>query len=85
MGPKPVGEVESRQNFYKVAQQLGCHKQFSAILERYDPLIAKATSPANAKHFRIMALVEIWRLFEFRDALVVDGVEILPAQPQLVK
>lgn len=78
---KPLSEAETRAKLYSLARWLGCDVELRQIFDRYDRLMKNCTDPNEKKQMSVMANVEVHRLFNFRDALVVSGQMILPADP----
>lgn len=78
---KPLTEAETRVKFYSLARRMGCEMELRQIFDKYDRLLKNCTDANERKQMAVMANVEVHRLFSFRDALVVGGQEILPADP----
>lgn len=81
---KPVlNEQETRQKLLGLASDLGFGPDLLKILNRYDNLLRNCTNELERQQIGVMANVEIHKLFGFRNALVVNGVEIIPGDPDL--
>lgn len=78
---KPKTEYETRLHLLSLAATLGCDIEFKQICKRYDDLLKRCTDQKERKDISIMANAEIHNLFNFRNALVVDGKEIIPVDP----
>jgi len=76
---KPLSEQETKNKLIQLAKQMGCLPEFLQITERYERLLRNCTNQAENQHISIMGNVEIHKLFNFRNALVVNGQEIIPA------
>ncbi len=75
-------EKQTRKKLIELAKSLGFEVELKRIFDRYDPLLKNARYNRNEKEFKqisIMANVEVHKLFDFRNPLVCDGVEIMPA------
>lgn len=78
MKDKPFSEKETRVKLFKVAKQLGCDNELRQIFNRYDQLLKNCTNLQERKSISVMANVEVHRLFNFKNPLILDGKEILP-------
>jgi len=78
---KPLTEAETREKLYLVAKKLGCYQELQQIFYKYDALLSKCTNATERQQIAVLGNVEIHKLFNFRDALFVNGQEILPADP----
>lgn len=78
---KPLTEAETREKLFAEARRLGCYMELRQILERYDRMLKNCKDQSERKQISVMGNVEIHKLFNFRDALVVDQQIILPADP----
>lgn len=76
---KILNEQETRQKMFQLAKSLGCTIELKRIFERYDPLLKRTNDETEKKQIAIMANAELHKLFSFRNALVVNGEEIIPA------
>lgn len=76
---KPLSEKETRLHLFAQARELGCSMELKKIFDRYDALLKRCQDEKERKDIAIMANAELHRLFSFRNALVVDGQEIIPA------
>lgn len=74
-------EQETRQRLKNIADSIGCTQEYANLLVKYDRLIRTCKNASEKKHISIMGAVEVHKLFGFENALVVDGVEIIPAAP----
>lgn len=72
-------ERQTREKLANLARRLGIFEDFKRIVDRYDVLLRHAKSPVEKRQIQIMANVEVHKLFDFRNALIVDGEVILPA------
>ena len=78
---KTFNEDETRNRLKNLADRMGCTREYSDILVKYDRLLRACRNASEKKHISIMGAVEVHKLFGFENALVVDGVEIMPAAP----
>jgi len=76
-----LSEQQTRQRLKNLADKLGCTKEYSDIIVKYDRLMRSCKNEGEKKHISIMGAVEIHKLFGFENALVIDGVEIIPESP----
>lgn len=76
--PKPLSEYETKQKLLFMASQLGCHMELIQIYDKYEKLLRFAKTDLEKRQISILGNVEIHKLFDFRNALVVNGEEILP-------
>jgi hypothetical protein len=81
-GKRVMSEEQTRNKRIQQAKEFGFHEDLMRIYNRYDNLLKGSTNEKERKQIAIMGNVEIHRLFNFRDALVVDGEEILPADEE---
>lgn len=78
---KPLSEAETKKKLFNLAKSLGVAHEFKLLLGRYEDLMKKCTNVEERRHISIMGNIEIHKFFNFANPLVIDGVEILPAQP----
>lgn len=76
---KPLSEIETRRKIYALAKKLGCEIELQQIFDRYDGLLKRCTNQLERQQIAVMANAEVHRLIGFRNALIVDGKEIIPA------
>lgn len=81
MKKKIKSEAETRRNILALAKSLGCDIEVRKIFERYDKLLKNCTNEVERKQISVMGAAELHRFLDCRGALVVDGQEILPADP----
>lgn len=81
MSNKPKTEYETRLHLLSLARTMGCDIQFKQICKRYDDLLKRCTNQKEYKDISIMANAEVHNLFNFRNPLIVNGQEIIPADP----
>lgn len=74
-------EGETRRRLKNLADRIGCTKEYADIIMKYDRLMRSCKNEGEKKHISIMGAIEIHKLFGFENALVIDGVEILPESP----
>ena len=77
----PLTENETRSKYLTYAKNLGCYQELLQIFDRYDKLLKKCTNLTEKQQIAVMANVEVHKLFNFRNALIVGGKEILPGDP----
>lgn len=77
----PVSEKETRQSIMAMAKKLGCEKDIIAIFDKYDRALKNCTNETERKHIAHTGIVELHKYFYCKGNLVVDGVELLPAEP----
>lgn len=78
---KPLTENETRNKYLNYARNLGCYQELLQVFDRYDKLLKKCTNVVERQQIAIMANVEVHKLFNFRNPLIVGGKEILPGDP----
>lgn len=76
---KPLSEQETRKKMLALAKSRGCLVELKMIFDRYDRLLKEHADPQSRKQIAIMANVEVHKLLDFANALVVNGVEVIPA------
>lgn len=79
MSKKPLSEYETRMKLFSLAKSLGCDKELKIIFQKYDKLLKNCSNQKEAKDIMILANVEVHKLFNFRNSLVLEGKEIIPA------
>lgn len=77
----PLTEHETRLKLFGYAKQLGCEKDLVQILQKYDNVLKGCTNMIERRQMAVMANIEVHKLFNFRNPLIVGGVEILPGEP----
>ena len=80
---KIKSEQEFRSSLLSLAEAQGCRMELQQILDRYTNLLKGCNNPVERKHISVMGLAEVHKLLNAQGALVVDGVEILPAIGEL--
>lgn len=83
LGDKISSEATTRHALFKLAKLQGSDGELRKIMERYDKLLAGCSNQKEQKQISIMGIAEIHRLLNVQGALVVDGVEILPALKEI--
>lgn len=78
---KPLTEQETRQKLFTQAKQLGIAVEYKQLMEKYEGLLKRCTNPSERNHLTVLANIDLHKLFGFQNALVIDGVEVIPAQP----
>lgn len=76
---KIKNEAQTRQYILNLAKLQGSDGEVKKVMIKYDTLLQGCTNPVEKKHIAIMGIAEIHKLLNVQGALVVDGVEILPA------
>lgn len=79
--PKIKSEAETRKNILGLARNLGCDIEVRKIFERYDKLLKNCTNETERYQISVMGAAELHRFLDCRGALVINGQEILPADP----
>lgn len=77
----PLNETDTRTRLLSQARQLGCEIDLKQLFERYDKLLKNCADPIARRQISLMANVELHKLLDFRNPLVVQGIEILPGDP----
>lgn len=72
-------EAKTRQYVMNLAKLQGSDGEAKKIFNKYDKLLANCTNPVEKKHIAVMGIAELHKLLNVQGALIVDGVEILPA------
>ena len=72
-------EQHTRKYILELATLQGCYGEAVQIMDKYDRLLAGCTDVAERKHIAIMGITELHKLLNVQGALIVNGVEILPA------
>ena len=80
-GDKIKGEAESRRNMLSVAKAQGCEGEVRQILERTDKLLYNCSNPVEKQQIIILATTELYRLLNVQGGLIMDGVELIPPNP----
>jgi hypothetical protein len=78
-GKKVQNEINTRKYILELAQLQGCYGEAKIIMDKYDKLLIGCTNPIEKKHIAIMGVAELHKLLNVQGALVINGVEILPA------
>ena len=81
MKKKVKSEAETRKGILGLAKNLGCDVEVRKIFERYDKLLKNCTNELERQQISIMGTAELHRFLDCRGALVVNGQEIIPADP----
>ncbi|HVI42063.1 MAG TPA: hypothetical protein VM577_15535 [Anaerovoracaceae bacterium] len=81
MSKKRKTEVEMRRNILNHAKSMGFEGDIQKIFDRYDNLLKNCTNPEEKYQIQIMAVAELHKAMCCPGALIIDGVEILPAMP----
>lgn len=77
---KPIAsENDSRKAVLSLAKTQGCYNEALKIFENYDRLLRGCTNDLERKQIAVMGIAELHKLLNVSGALVVDGIEILPA------
>lgn len=76
---KPLSEQETRKKLFSLAKDLGCHIELKQIFNRYDTLLRTCPNQDERRQISVLANVEVHKLFNFRNSLVVAGKEIIPS------
>ena len=63
----------------ELAKLQGSDGEARKIFDRYDRLLMNCSNQVERKHISVMGIAELHRLLNVQGALVVNGVEILPA------
>lgn len=81
MKKKIRSEAETRRRILALAKSLGCDIDVQKIFDRYDKLLKNCTNEVERQQISIMGTAELHRFLDCRGALVVNGQEIIPADP----
>ena len=81
MRNKTKSERETRYKILLMAKQHGCEKDIMMIFDKYDRALKKCTNEQERKHIAHCGAAEIHKYFYCKGNLVMDGVEVLPADP----
>jgi hypothetical protein len=82
---KPLPEAQTRKKLFTLAKRLGCDFELKKIFTRYDELLKKCPNALERKQIAVMANVEVHKLFNFRNPLIIRGEEIIPGDPDWKK
>lgn len=74
----PLSENETRKKYFDLAKSLGCEQELIQIFQRYDNLLKNCSNLVERHQIAVLANVEVHKLFNFRDPLIVRGQEVLP-------
>lgn len=74
-------EKKFRKNILTLAKNMGRDIEVKAIMKRYDEALQRCTNEIEAKQMAIMGTAEIHRILDCYGALVINGQEIIPADP----
>lgn len=77
---QPLSEKDTREKLFYLAKTLGCDNELKKIFNRYDNLLKHCSNLEERKQMVVMANVEVHKLFNFKNPLVVNGQEILPGE-----
>ena len=80
---KITSEQDFRRSLLSLAAAQGCSMELQIIFDRYTRLLQGCTNQMERKHISVMGLAEVHKLLNAQGALVVNGVEILPAIGEL--
>lgn len=78
---KPESEAATRKKVLANAKMIGCEGEARELMERYDRLLHRCTNEVERKQIAIMGAAELHRLLMVQGPLIIDGQEIIPAQP----
>ena len=78
---KKFSEKETRARILAMAKRLNCEGDVRAIFDKYDRALYKCTNEQERQHIAITGAAELHKYFYCRGNLVINGVEILPADP----
>lgn len=78
---RPLPEQETRKRLLATAKKLNCEKDVLAIMDKYDRALLNCTNEEERKHIAHTGIVELHKFFYCHGNLVVDGIELLPADP----
>lgn len=81
MARKIKSESQTEREIILKARELGVEDQAKKIIMRHKDAIKNVKTDYERHHIAACGMVELHRLFGCVGPLVVDGVEILPAQP----
>jgi len=77
---KNSNEKESRESLLSLSNHWGCQGDVKKILDRYDRLLKNCSNEQEYHDISTMGLVELHKLLGCRGPLVVNGIEVLPAE-----
>ncbi len=81
MARKIPNEQQSRAGLLAKARALHCEGEVKSILEKYDRALKNCTNETERRHIAHTGIAELHNFFYCRGNLVVDGVELIPAEP----
>jgi hypothetical protein len=76
---KIKSERETRRDILLLAKEHGCEKDIMIIFDKYDKALHKCTNEQERKHIAHCGAAELHKFFYCKGNLVIDGIEILPA------
>lgn len=77
----PESEALTRKKILANAKMIGCEKEVAMIMHKYDQLLFKCTNQVERQQIAIMGAAELHRYMMVRGPLIIDGQEIIPAEP----
>ena len=76
-----ASEKQTIEAILKLAREQGVEEKVKLLIERFQNAIKGAKNEYEQKHLAALGLAEIHKTIGCVGALIVDGVEILPADP----
>lgn len=70
-----------RNNIMFIAKKQGCEIEAKQIFEKYDRILKNCKNELEYRQIATMGIAELHKLIGCRGELVVNGIEILPADP----
>lgn len=78
---KLMSEKQTIEAILKLAREQGVEEKVQNLIEKFQNAIKGARNENERKHIAAMGLAEIHRVIGCVGGLIVDGVQILPADP----
>lgn len=78
--PKIASEDKMREGILIRARYMGIFDDVKRILDRYDISLKACKNAIEREQMAILGAIEIHRALKFKGALIISGVEILPAE-----
>lgn len=82
-GKKITPEQKQRMEILTLAKAQGCEPDLRNLFERYDKLLKNCNSDEERQVIAVMGIAELNKLLNVQAALVINGVEVMPAKGEI--
>lgn len=76
---KLMSEKETKASIIELARKNGCEDKVKKIIYNFEEAVKTAATEEEAKQLAVLGLVELHKTIGCVGALIIDGVEVLPA------